>query len=324
VTVALDAHAASFRPQRQRVNKALTRAWFRLHERGMVRAMDVDGPNAEQITYWNDTAGPKWVAYEELLDTQIRPLGERAMDRVGVEAGVRVLDIGCGTGQTSIELARRVGARGAVTAVDISAPMLARARTRAEVAGARNVDFVHADAQTHRFAPESVDVCFSRFGVMFFAAPDVAFTNLRATLRPGGRLGFVCWQQLPDNPWMAIPLMAAAAHITLPPPPAPDAPGPFAFADQDRVRGILEGAGFGDVAFEDHRTTLTVGGDGSLDRAVDFLLQGVGPTSAAMRQADPAQRATVSAAVRDALRPYHTPQGLRMASATWLVTARRR
>ena len=123
---------------------------------------------------------------------------------------------------------------------------------------------------------------------MFFAAPDAAFANLHQALRPGGRLGFVCWQQLPDNPWMFVPFMAAAPHLTLPPPPAPDAPGPFAFADQDRVRGILERAGFADVAFEDHRATLTVGGDGSLDRAVDFLLQGVGPTSAAMRQADPA------------------------------------
>ena len=101
----------------------------------MVRGMDADGPNAEQITYWNDTAGPKWVAFEELLDTQIRPLGEAAMDRAGIHEGDRVLDVGCGTGQTSIELARRVGARGAVTAVDISAPMLARARARAAGAG---------------------------------------------------------------------------------------------------------------------------------------------------------------------------------------------
>ena len=121
---------------------------------------------------------------------------------------------------------------------------------------------------------------------------------------------------------MLVPLMAAAQHITLPP-PAPDAPGPFALADQSRVRGILERAGFDDVTFEDHRRTLTVGGDGPLERAVDFVLQGVGPTSAAMRQADPAVRATVAGGVREALRPYHTPQGLRMASAAWLVSARR-
>ncbi|HJW70979.1 MAG TPA: methyltransferase domain-containing protein, partial [Candidatus Binatia bacterium] len=123
--------------------------------------MNADGPNAEQITYWNDTAGPKWVAYEALLDAQIRSLGEAAMDRAEIREGDRVLDVGCGTGQTSIELARRVGPTAKVTGVDISAPMLARARTRA-VGAAHNVDFVQADAQTHRFAPESVDVCFSR------------------------------------------------------------------------------------------------------------------------------------------------------------------
>ena len=285
--------------------------------------MDAAGPNAEQITYWNHTAGPKWVAYEELLDGQIRTLGEAAMDRVGIQPGDRVLDVGCGTGQTSIELARRVGGSGAVTGIDISGTMLARARARADGAAPGTIEFLEADAQTHRLEPATFDVCFSRFGIMFFAEPEAAFVNLRSALRRTGRLGFVCWQQLPDNPWMLVPLMAAAAHITLPPPPAPDAPGPFAFADQSRVRGILERAGFGDVTFEDYRTTLTIGGDGPLDQAVDFLLQGVGPTSAAMRQADPAVRATVAAAVRQALEPYHTPQGLRMACAAWLVTARR-
>jgi len=284
--------------------------------------MDAAGPNAEQITYWNDTAGPKWVAYEDLLDTQIRTLGESAMDRVGIRPGDRVLDVGCGTGQTSIELARRVGTGGAVTAIDISGPMLARARARGE-GTAQPIEFLEADAQTHRFAPTSFDVCFSRFGIMFFAGPDAAFANLRNALRPAGRLGFVCWQPLRDNPWMLVPLTAAAQHITLPPPPAPDAPGPFAFADQSRVRGILERAGFEDVTFQDHRTTLTIGGDGPLEQAVGFLLEGVGPTSAAMRQADPELRATVAAAVREALRPYHTPQGVRMACATWLVSARR-
>jgi SAM-dependent methyltransferase len=201
--------------------------------------------------------------------------------------------------------------------------MLARARQRARDAGMEHVQFLRADAQTHRLDPESADVCFSRFGVMFFAEPDAAFRNLRNALRPSGRLGFVCWQWLPDNPWMLVPLMAAAQHIELPPPPAPGAPGPFAFADQDRVRGILEGAGLRDVAFEDHRTTLTIGGSGPLEQAVEFLLEGVGPTSAAMRQADPTLRAAVMAAVREALAPYHTSQGVRMPSATWLVTCGR-
>lgn len=282
--------------------------------------MNAAGPNAEQITYWNETAGPKWVALEEMLDEQIRGLGEVLMDRVGIGRGERVLDVGCGTGQTSLALARRVGPSGRVCGVDISAPMLDRARERARSAGADNVAFVGADAQTHPFEPATADVGFSRFGVMFFADPVVAFTNLRGALRPGGRLGFVCWQSLPDNPWMFVPAMVAAQHVALPLPASPDAPGPFAFADPGRLREILERAGFTGVGIDDHRTTLTVGGRGGLDRAVDFILQ-MGPSGAALREATPELRATVAAAVREALAPYHTPDGLRMPSAAWIVTA---
>jgi SAM-dependent methyltransferase len=197
--------------------------------------------------------------------------------------------------------------------------MLASARQRA--AGVDNVTFREADAQTTRLEAAHFDVCFSRFGVMFFIDPVAAFTNLRAALRPGGRLGFVCWQALPKNPWMQVPLVAAARHIALPPPPEPGTPGPLSFADVERVRGILERAGFTDLAFDDHRATLTIGGGKGLDEVVDLLLTGVGPTSAAMRQVDPAVRATVAAAVREALTPYHSASaGLRMDGSCWQVT----
>ena len=283
--------------------------------------MNPRGPNAEQITYWNETAGPKWVALQDVLDQQIRPLGWAAMERVGIASGERVLDVGCGTGDTTVDLARRVGLRGAVTAIDLSAPMLASARQRA--AGIGNVTFQPADAQTTRFEAGYFDVCFSRFGVMFFVDPVAAFSNLHSALRPGGRLGFVCWQALPKNPWMQVPLAAAARHITLPPPPEPGTPGPFSFADPERVRGILGRAGFTDLAFDDHRATLTIGGGQGLDEVVEILLTGVGPTSAALRQADPTVRPTVAASVREALAPYHVPgAGVRMDGSCWLVTGR--
>jgi SAM-dependent methyltransferase len=277
-------------------------------------------PNAEQMQYWTETAGPKWVRYEALLDRQLGPLGVAVMDRAGIAAGERVVDVGCGCGDSSVTLGRRVGAGGAVLGIDISPPMLERARQRAS--DQPHVRFALADAQTHAFERGTFDVVFSRFGVMFFADPTAAFANLRTALRPGGRLAFACWQSLPQNEWIAVPLMAAAQHITLPAPPAPGAPGPFAFADASRVRSILEGAGFSEVACEADARTLVVGGGGSLDDAVDFLLDGIGPASAALREAGPEARPKVAAAVRDALAPHLTGEGVRMAAAAWIVTAR--
>jgi SAM-dependent methyltransferase len=280
------------------------------------------GPNAEQIQYWNETAGPRWVTAAEMVEAHIGAFGLRAMERAGVGAGERVLDVGCGCGDTVLELARRVGPSGRVVGIDVSAPMLARARERAAAAQAANVHLELTDAQTHAFAG-AFDVVFSRFGVMFFVDPVAAFTNLLAALRPGGRLGFVCWQTLAENPWFHVPLAAALRHIALPPPPAPGAPGPFAFGEAGHVRGILERAGFADIAVEPFRTALTLGGGGGLDAAVEFLLQ-LGPTASALRDADPALRPTVTAAVREALAPFVTPAGPRLGAAAWIVTARRR
>jgi SAM-dependent methyltransferase len=279
------------------------------------------GPNAQQIQYWNDTAGPRWVTLQALIDDQIRPLGRLAMDRGAILPGERVLDVGCGCGDTAIDLARRVAPGGAVTGIDISAPMLelARQRARAQAAAA---DFALADAQIHPFPPAMVELIYSRFGVMFFTDPTAAFANLRRALTDGGRLAFVCWQSLPENPWMFVPLGAALQFLPPPPLPAADAPGPFSFADPQRVRTILAGAGFRDVAFEDVRQTLTIGAGAGLDETVAFLLQ-MGPTAAALREAaDATLQPRVVAAVRDALTPYVTEQGVRMASASWIVTAR--
>jgi len=285
--------------------------------------LEASGPNAEQIRYWNDTAGAKWTAFQQVLDEQLGALGRRAMDEAGVAPGERAIDVGCGCGDTTIELGRRVGPEGTVVGIDLSAPMLERAVTQARAAQVANVRFENADAQTHRFPPGQYDLVFSRFGVMFFADPAVAFTNLRAAVRAGGRIGFVCWQALRENPWLALPLGVAARYIPLPPPPAPGTPGPFSFADTDRVRGILAQSGFAEITFADLRETLTVGGGGALDQTVAFLLQGVGPASAALREADPAVRSKVAAAVREALAPFHTAAGVRLASAAWIVTARR-
>ena len=283
---------------------------------------DIPSANPEQHQYWNETAGPKWAQLSDVIDTQIAPLGGEALDRIGVGAGQRVLDVGCGCGQTTLELARRVGAEGAVLGADISRPMLESARDRALEAGLRNARFEYSDAQVHPFEAEAFDLVFSRFGVMFFSDPVAAFANLLRALRPGARLGFVCWQALAQNAWMLRPMAAVAPLLSLQPPSDPHAPGPFAFADADRVTRILQDAGFGSVAVEGMERELLVGGGASLDDTVGFLLQ-MGPAGAALRDAAEDVRNKAAAAVRDAIAPFETEVGVRMPAAAWLFQATR-
>jgi len=284
--------------------------------------MEASGPNAEQIAYWTTTAGPKWVAWQALLDAQIDALGRAAMDLLPLAAGARVIDVGCGCGQSVLELAERVGPHGHVLGVDVSAPMLARAAERVRAAGYRHVELREADAQTHAFAPGAADAVFSRFGVMFFADPTAAFANLRRALQAGGRLAFVCWQPLERNPWMAVPLAAAAAHLALPPPPPAGAPGPFALGAHERITELLAAAGFSDVRIDGYETTLQVGGTADLDAVTDFVLQLGGPLVTAVREAAADVLPRVRSAVRAALAAYWDTTGVRMPAASWLVGAR--
>lgn len=283
--------------------------------------MPEDRSNAEQIEYWNERGGPQWVAFQERLDAQISPLGQVALERAAPQPGESVLDVGCGCGHTSLELAERVGPTGTVVGIDVSRPMLERARERQAQRGLPHLAFVAADAQTHTFAPRGVDLIFSRFGVMFFADPGRAFANLHGALRPGGRLCFVCWQELPKNDWARIPLGAAFQHVPRPEPPPPGAPGPFAFADRARVRGILETAGFRDVGFDPHVEAMRIGGANGLEGAVEFLLT-IGPLASLLRDAPPEACTRVGHSLRETLTPYVDGDTVRLGGATWIVHAR--
>jgi SAM-dependent methyltransferase len=276
------------------------------------------GPNAEMIRYWNETVGPRWIEMEAQLDAQIAPLGLAAMARALPQAGERALDVGCGCGQTSLQLADRVGPSGGVLGIDVSAPMLARAKARA--AGVSQVRFLNGDAQTHAF-DERFDLVFSRFGVMFFADPPAAFANLHRALRPGGRVTFVCWQAIDRNPWMLIPLRSLVGIVELPAPPPPGAPGPFAFADPERVKTILAAGGFRDAALEPLAGELAIGAGGDLEHAVSFALQ-MGPAGAALREVNEDTRRRAADAVRKALAPLVTPRGVVAAYSAWIATAR--
>ena len=170
-----------------------------------------EGPNAGQVAYWNEAVGPTWAELQEPLDRQLGPLGRAAMAALKPRPGERILDIGCGSGQTSVELAGAVAPDGAVLGVDISRPLLDTARARSP--GANDVTFLEADAQTAAFEPGAFDAAFSRFGVMFFADPPAAFANIRRALKPGGRLAFICWRGMVDNPIMTLPMMAAGKRF---------------------------------------------------------------------------------------------------------------
>ena len=278
------------------------------------------GPNAQQIEYWNEQSGPKWVALESLLDQQIGPLGLATIERAKLAARDRVLDIGCGCGQSSLQLGERVAPGGSVLGIDVSTTMLERARARARELGMDHVRFENADAQTFAFAPGAFDLAFSRFGVMFFADPVSAFANVRTAVAPGGRLAFLCWQEIRRNRWMLVPLMAAAQHVPLPEPPAPGAPGPFSLADTARLHEILGQAGWADVVCEPLEGELSLGGRVDLERAVDFALR-IGPVGAALREAGEAALPAITASVREALKPYATPEGVRLGYAAWIVSA---
>ena len=272
--------------------------------------------NADQIAYWNAAAGETWVAMQERLDQQLEPLGLLAMRALAPMNGERILDIGCGAGQTTLAIATAVAPGGAAVGLDISHPLLQVARRRAAQAKLANAEFLEADAQTYNFEAGSLDAVFSRFGVMFFADPIAAFINIRHALKPGGRLAFVCWRSPAENIFMTLPAMAAAPFLPPAPPPVPHAPGPFGFADGERLRDILAEAGFTDIVIAPHDQKI---GSGDLDQTLATALR-VGPLGAVLRE-HPDKRDTVIATVRQALAAHDGPDGVRLDSATWIVTA---
>lgn len=272
-------------------------------------------PNAAQAAYWNDVAGRSWAEFQDGLDRQAGPLGRRAMAALAPAPGERILDIGCGAGQTSLELAQAVGAAGAVLGLDLSEPLLDIARRRA--AGVAGLELRQGDAQTFPFEPGAFDAAFSRFGVMFFADPPAAFANIRRALKPGGRLAFVCWRRVDENPIMRLPMEAAGALAPPPSPPEPGAPGPFAFADPERVRRILAGGGFVDVDLAPHDQKVGVG---DLEAALALALR-IGPLGALLRE-NPGLRQAVAPRVRAALAAHDGPDGPKLDAAVWIVTAR--
>ena len=189
--------------------------------------------NADMLAFWNGKGGDIWVARQEHTDITLAPVTNALLVFAAPRAGERVVDIGCGCGAPTLEFARAAGPSGRVAGLDISGPMLAEGERRASAAGIANVDWRQADPATA--ALDEYDLLVSAFGVMFFGDRVAAFTNMRRAAAPDARMALVCWRSLAENPWMEVPMTAAAQHLPPRPKPVPNAPGMFAFADRDHV-----------------------------------------------------------------------------------------
>jgi SAM-dependent methyltransferase len=274
--------------------------------------------NADQIAYWNGPGGQRWANRQHAQDILLAPVLDILIDRAKARPGERIVDVGCGNGSTTLAFAREVGPAGHVLGIDVSAPMLARAREAAPAHAP--VEFVLADATIYPFDRQSFDLVASRFGVMFFAEPALSFANIRRALRPSGRLAFACWREPRDNPWMMTPLQAVYKHVPKLPPQGPEDPGPFAFASEARVQRILGEAGFADTKMERCDLALDVAIGGGLDAAVQSALE-IGPASRALEGQAPELRAAAANSVREALVPFVRDQAVSLPGSIWIVTA---
>ena len=289
----------------------------------MTDAPKIDPTNADQADYWNGDDSQHWVTAQEKYDAMLAPYVDRIFGAAGLTSADRVLDIGCGCGATTLAAAGIVSS-GEAVGIDLSKPMIERARQRAIDAGVGNARFEVADAQTFKL-PVPFNAAISRFGVMFFTEPVAAFRNIHDVLWPGGHVAFVCWQDAAHNEWASVPMATILEHLPPPAgaePPPPGAPGPFAFADPNHVRSVLTDAGFTDVALDDVKDKLVIGGGGGIDEAVDFIAHS-GVARRTMGDAAPEARTAALTAVRAALAPYASPDGVRLGASAWLVTAKR-
>ena len=276
--------------------------------------------NTEQVEYWNGKVGETWARMQERMDRALTPVTAALLSLAAPQPGEDALDIGCGSGETTLALAGAVGDDGNATGVDISEPLLARARQRAQDM-LSDADFINADAATHH-DEIGYDLIVSRFGVMFFDDPAAAFANIRALAAPGGRLCFACWQPPVENGWATFPLTALAALLPTQALSDPHAPGPFAFADPERVHAILAGAGWSDIVFHAVPFTMVIGeGDEPVAAAVVFNLR-IGPAARAIRDAgrdiEPAARNILATA----LAGFAVDGVIGLPGAVWLVSAR--
>jgi len=279
--------------------------------------------NANQIADWNGQSGERWVANQARLDAMLAVFGKAAIEAAAPVMGERVLDVGCGAGASSLALAALVGAEGRVLGVDISAPLIGRARALAPQDS--TALFLVADASSAKLPEGEFDILFSRFGVMFFDDPAGAFAHMRRALKPGGRVSFVCWRGVAENDCMRLPMGAIKGIVPSTAQPDSAAPGSFSVGDKGRVARILTAAGFTDISIAPLDASIPFGEGGTRDAAIEDAVEmafEVGPLSRVLADQSNDIRARASAAVRAAFSGQPGERSVMIGGAAWIVMAR--
>lgn len=276
----------------------------------------------EFVDFWNEILVPKFIKYRHILVDGLTHHSAKVFPSLEVGEGDKVVDVGCGFGDTAILFARRVGPSGSVLGVDCCNAFLEFGRADAETAGVENVTFIEGDAQSYAFEPYH-DFCFARFGTQFFENPVVGLRNMRTSLRPGGVMTMIVWRTIDDNPWLGLPKQIVLRYL---PAPGEDArtcgPGPFSMADQEMVTKQLEIAGYTGIEFERIDVPLVVGR--TPDDAVGFQIA-LGPAGEVYREAGEeavSRYDEIAAALKTELSRFETSEGIVMDSSSWKITAR--
>jgi len=278
----------------------------------------MEDKNAKQKDFWSGKGGDYWVEKQSEMDIMLNPLGEKALAKLDLKSNSEVLDIGCGCGATTLEIAKKVS-EGTVTGLDISVPMLDKAESEASIQGIENVDFKVVDVQVDQMASEKYDYVYSRFGVMFFDDPYEAFKNIFSSIKEGGELSFVCWQDPSLNPWQSLSVQVIRGYLDMPSPP-PRSPGPFAFHEKDYVKEILEKSGFSNISFDDNQEDITMFSGKSLQEASEDYLA-INPVVTEMLKDSPDDlKAEIVESLKEAFSEFHKGDGLVFPSATWVVS----
>ncbi len=278
--------------------------------------------NKNQKDFWSGKGGDIWVERQNAMDTMLSPLGEAALNKLNFNEDENVLDIGCGCGHTTLNIAKRIGPSGNVTGLDISEPMLKRAKESAVEMSITNTSFKCVDVQTEDLGDQIYSTAFSRFGVMFFEDSIAAFKNINKSLISGGYLSFVCWQSPAVNPWQSLFIQEVKKFLDLPSPP-PRSPGPFAFMESEYVSSILEESKFQDIRIEGHEAEVNMFSGRSLSDSVKDYISINPVVTQMLKESSENQIAEIINSGIEAFSPYYSEKGLIFPSATWLVTARK-